>query len=68
MAVTWDLFEGADRVRSYIEQNQYPWDAYLGNRDMFESYRVISQSTKIGLDRNGVIMFRKEYGSNPPDW
>lgn len=68
MAVAWDSLEGADRIRSYFEQNRYPWDAYLGNRDLFESYRVTSQSTKIGLDRNGIIIFRKGYGSNPADW
>lgn len=58
----WDQAEGPDLLASYIRANQYPWDAYLGNQELFSTYKVLIQATKIGINRKGVISYRSGYG------
>lgn len=34
---------------------------------MLPDYNIVSQATKVGIDRNGVITFRAGYGTVAPE-
>ena len=60
--VAFDLAESEGRLRQFFEGNNYPWDPALGRGEVFSDYRVLIRSTKVAVDRNGVIAFRGGYG------
>ena len=57
-----DLTEPKERITSFLEENNYDWEPAVANRDILVDYRVISRSTKIAVDRDGVIAYRGGYG------
>jgi hypothetical protein len=40
----------------------------VAHRDILRSYQVTSQSTKVGVDRNGVIQVRAGFGTKNRGW
>ena len=60
--VSIDLTEPEERITSFLEDNSYVWEPAIANRDILADYRVVSRSTKIGVDRDGVIAYRGGYG------
>ena len=57
-----DPGEGPERLQSYSDQMGYPWEVFVGNRDIIFAYNVTVQSTKLVIDRDGVIAARDGYG------
>jgi hypothetical protein len=62
LAIGIDPTEGPDVLRTYHAQQGYLWPAAIGNRQIIEAYNVISTSIKFGMDRNGVVRYRRGYG------
>ena len=68
MAVGTDPGEGLEKVRSYRDERGYTFPMALADLDTVRSYRVVSQSTKIGIGRDGVIQVRSGYGTQGKGW
>ncbi len=64
-----DRGEGKERLESYRDDQGYPWPIGLTERDTLADLRVLTQSTKIAFDENGIITYRDGYGrGNPETW
>ena len=63
MAVDIDPFEKADRVRKFKETNGFNWPMVVQQTELAVGYNVRVQSTKFGIDKNGVIVLKGSYGT-----
>ncbi len=63
LGVDADPSENADRIRSYKESQGYIWPMAPAERDMLRNYNILTQASKVAVDRNGIIIFRAGYGS-----
>ena len=68
LAVDADPFESAGRIADFWDRNGYSWPVAAAQREIVVDYKVISQSTKVAVDRNGVIRFREGYGTKNQGW
>ena len=55
VAVGTDPKEELEEVRSYRDSHRSTFPMAVFHSDTIRSYKVTSQSTKIGVDRNGVV-------------
>ena len=64
-----DSFEFADYIANWGESRGFFWPLAPIDRDVLVAYNVLTQSTKVGIDRNGVIVLREGYGTqNAREW
>ena len=64
-----DPTESADYIASWGESRGFFWPLTTFDRDVLVDYNVRTQSTKVGIDRNGVIVLREGYGTqNFSEW
>ena len=64
LAVSTDpLGDDADRIRSYKEQNDFPWPMAPTSPEMVKAYNVTKQSTKFAIDADGIIAYTRGYGN-----
>ena len=68
VAVGTDPGEGLETVRAYRDSQEYAFPMAVTNSDMVRSYKVTSQSTKIAIDKMGVVQVRSGYGSRGMGW
>ena len=68
VAVGTDPNEGLEKVRSYRDSQGYSFPMAVTDSDTIRSYKVISQSTKIAVDRNGVVQVRSGFGTRGKRW
>ena len=47
---------------AFAKQNDYPWLVGLANRTTLETFNVKIQSTKIAINKGGLIVYRAGYG------
>lgn len=59
-----DSFESAEYLARWGESRGFFWPLASFDREVLVSYNVRTQSTKIGIDSNGVIVLREGYGTN----
>jgi hypothetical protein len=64
LGIDTDAFEKADYLARWAESRGFYWPLTTLDRDVLVAYNVRTQSTKIGIDRNGVIVLREGYGTN----
>ena len=50
-----------------FDKTRYPWPVAEVEADVLKRLRVLRQSTKIVLDRDGVITYRAGYADGGPD-
>ena len=68
VAVDTDPNEGLEEVRSYRDSHGYTFPMAVTHSDTIRSYKVTSQSTKVAIDRNGVVQVRSGYGTRGKGW
>ena len=68
VAVGTDPGEGSDTVRSYRDARGYTFPMAVTHSDTVRAYRVTVQSTKVGVDRNGVVQVRSGKGTENKGW
>ena len=63
-AIGIDPFESLADLEAFRTKESHPWPVAVAApaSDIFSDYRVVIRSTKIGVDRHGVITFRAGYG------
>ena len=67
LAVGFDQSEGINRLEAYRQDQGYPWPVATGPRQMARDYEVLIQATKLGISPEGIVVFRKGYGTNSPE-
>ncbi len=65
--ISFDGNEAKETLRQFFSSNGYTWTTGLGNQDVLSKYGVFTQSTKIALNADGVVVFRSGYGTLPKD-
>ncbi len=68
IAVGTDPSETAEIIGAYREAQGYEYPMAVAHPDILRSYQVTSQSTKVGVDRNGVIQVRAGFGTKNQGW
>ena len=68
MGIDTDPRETPDRIRSYQAREDYHFLASTTDRDMIKAYRVIRQSTKVAVDRDGIVRLNQGYGTRDEGW
>lgn len=66
-AIGIDPSESMNILIRYKEEQGYPWPVAVAPPGMLPAYRVITQSTKVAISRDGVITFRAGYGQASRD-
>ena len=64
LGIDTDSFESADYLGSWGESRGFFWPLTTFDREVLVAYNVRTQSTKISIDTNGVIVLREGYGTN----
>ena len=63
-----DPTESPDRIRSYQVREDYHFPASIADREIVRTFRVIRQSTKVAVDREGIVRFNQGYGTRDDGW
>ena len=56
-----DPGESIELLEAYSDSQGYPWLMAIPNPDMLHKFNIQVQSSKVALDRNGVIVYRDGY-------
>ena len=69
VVVGFDPTETSEQIRQYRQGRGYTWAFAEYNKDALLHFKIITQSTKIGLDAKGNEVFRDGYGVlSGSDW
>ena len=68
IAIGTDPSESADKVRSYRDAQGFVYRMAAARTDIVRSYNITTQSSKVGVDRNGVVQVRSGPGTRGDDW
>jgi len=69
VVVGFDPTETSEQIRQYRQGRGYTWAFAEYNKDALLHFKIITQSTKIGLDAKGNEIFRDGYGVlSGSDW
>ncbi len=61
-ALSYDLFVELSELVRYRDGQDHPWPVAKAPAAMLPQYNIVQQSTKVAIDRDGVILFREGYG------
>ena len=65
-AIGQSQFENLEKLEEYSRKEDYPWPVAEIDPKILKKLRGLQQSTKIGLDHQGVITYRSGYGDGDP--
>jgi thiol-disulfide isomerase/thioredoxin len=69
IVVGFDPTETPEQIKQYRQSRGYTWTFVEYSKDALLHYKVLTQSTKIGIDAKGNEIFRDGYGVlNADDW
>ena len=63
MAVGFGSSETIAKLAAFQDENGIAWTMAEGPDDMARRYEVLTQSTKLGIGPDGVVLFRHGYGT-----
>jgi len=58
IAVNMDKNEDEQRVREFVAENPNPGVIWVDSDDLLKTYNVLYTSTKVAIDRKGIILWR----------
>ena len=67
-AIGQDLTEGIGKLEGHRSREGLPFPVATVEADVLRSLEVVSQSTKIAVDGDGVITYRAGFGAGESDW
>ena len=69
LAISTDPFDDGEAIRRYRDGNEYPWMMAPTDLEMIKEYGVRVQATKFGIDGDGIIVYKRGYGTgSEADW
>ena len=63
-----DPSETLEFLEGYRKEFGYPWPVTVPDPGMLKNFRILSQSSKVAVDGNGIITYRDGYGRGPDSW
>ena len=63
-----DPSETLEYLEGYRKEFEYPWPVTVPDPDMLKNFRILSQSSKVAVDGNGIITYRDGYGRGRDSW
>lgn len=63
-----DPSEDLEFLEEYRRELEYPWPVSFPDPDMLGNLRILSQSSKVAVDRHGIITYRDGYGRGRDSW
>ena len=66
-AVNIDLGEDLSSLVMFRDGQNHPWPVAQAAAGMLPEYNIQQQSTKVAIDRDGVIVFREGFGVEPAE-
>ena len=67
-AIGQDLTEGIDKLENYRAREDLPFPVATVGNSVLRGLEIVSQSTKIAVDRSGVITYRAGFGAGETEW
>ncbi len=55
-------FENEEDLDAFNRSQGFPWPTAAASAEMVNDFHIAIRSTKVAIDRNGVIVFREGYG------
>ena len=55
-------------MSSYRDREGLTYRIAVARTDIVSTYRITAQSSKVGVDKNGVVQVRSIYGRQGADW
>lgn len=69
VVIGFDPTENAEQIRQYRQGRGYTWQFAEYNKDALLHFKIVTQSTKIGIDAKGNEIFRDGYSVlSESDW
>ena len=68
IAIGTDPSETEDTVRSYRDRQGITYRMVVARTDIVRDYNITVQSSKVGVDRNGIVQVRSGSGTRGDDW
>ena len=68
IAIGTDPSETEDTVRSYRDNQGITYRMASARTDIVRAYNITVQSSKVGVDRNGLVQLRSGFGSQNRGW
>lgn len=62
LVVDMDLGESVQELRRFREQQGYPFQLATTDAATLVAFNYVGRSSKFGVDRTGVIVYRADYG------
>ena len=56
-----DPSESIEELEAYSDSHGYPWSMAIPERGMLRDLNILVQSSKVAMDRNGVIVYKDGY-------
>lgn len=66
-AVGQDPTESLEKMERYHKEQGYPWPIAKTDISTLKNLRVLQASTKLAVDRQGIINYRAGHGSGNPE-
>lgn len=63
-----DPSETLEYLEGYREEFEYPRPMTVPDQHMLSKFRILSQSSKVAVDGNGIITYRDGYGRGRDSW
>lgn len=61
-AVALRINNQSDQIITYVDSSDSDWNVAVPIGQMLADFKVRSQSTKIAIDKSGIIVYRDGYG------
>ena len=67
--ISMDPLENLEELQMYMNSQGYNWHVVKAEPAFFKSYNILVRSTKIAVNSNGEIIWRKGYGiTSSQEW
>ena len=69
LAVDIDVGANLEELRMFANDQDYPWEIGISSRGLLEELGILTQSTKVAIDRDGIVIYRKGFAEgNIEEW
>ena len=69
IAVDIDVGANLEELRMFANEQDYPWEVGISSSALLEELSILTQSTKIAIDRDGIVIYRKGFAEgNLEEW
>ena len=69
IAVDIDVGANLEELRMFANEQDYPWEVGISSSALLVELGILTRSTKIAIDRDGIVIYRKGFAEgNLEEW